>query len=338
MEFMFQKEFEKFSKIIEDKIKNSKKIGIYFDSDADGCSAAALLVIYLLKKFNKYPVLVSCYHDVDDKLKNTKEDLIFVLDAQPKNFDSNNIIIIDHHVIQRIPEKSYLFNPLIHDKNLYIATSCLIHDILDKLVDMSKACWVTSIGIKADKSEETCEKILKLTYDMYPEFKNIENKLIRLTSTSRNIQDASIVVNSLIECYNIGSPSFFGKTPSSAKLIKVNKEVEREVEKVMNDLEKLLETKNTVIYKIDSRFNIQSLISSKISINYPNKTIIVFNFGSKEKITHSEVRSREDNLLEKLCIELKDLVEDIGGHKRAFGFSFKKEVFPKIVNYFKNAG
>jgi len=333
---MFQKEFKEFSKIVEEKIKNSRNIGIYFDSDADGCSAAALLVIYLLEKFKKYPILISCYHDVDEKLVNSKEDLIFVLDAQPKKFDSENIIIIDHHVIQNVPKKSFLFNPLAHDKKLYIATSCLVYNIIDKLIDISKACWVASIGIKADRSEETCEKILSLTYNMYPEFKKIEGKLIKLTSTSRNIQDASIVVNSLIECYNIGSPSFFGKTTSSAKLVKINKKVDREVEEVLKNLEKILETKNTVIFKINSSFNVQSLISNKISINYPNKNIIIFNSGSKEKVIHSEVRSKEDALLEKLCRDLKDLVEDIGGHKKAFGFSFIKENLPKIVNYFKN--
>jgi len=235
-----------------------------------------------------------------------------------------------------MPKKSFLFNPLIHDKNLYIATSCLVYNILDKLIDMSKACWIASIGIKADKSEESCENILKLTYDMYPEFKDIENKLINLTSTSRNIQNASIVVNSLIECYNIGSPSFFGKTVSSVKLVKINKEVDEEVDRVLTDLEKILETKNIVIYKINSRFNIQSLISNKISINYPNKNIIVCNSGSNEKIMYLEVRSKQDELLEKLCKKLKGLVEDIGGHKRAFGFSVTKEKFPKIVKYFKN--
>jgi single-stranded DNA-specific DHH superfamily exonuclease len=50
-----------------------------------------------------------------------------------------------------------------------------------------------------------------------------------------------------------------------------------------------------------------------------------------------EVRSKEDELLEKLCVRLKDLVEDIGGHKKAFGFSIKKEKFHEIINYFKNA-
>jgi single-stranded DNA-specific DHH superfamily exonuclease len=172
---------------------------------------------------------------------------------------------------------------------------------------------------------------------MYPEFKDIENKLINLTSTSRNIHDASIVVNGLIECYNIDSPSFLGKTVSSAKLLKINKEIEKEIEKVLINSEKILETKNNVIYRINSRFNIQSIVSNKLITIYPNKNIIICNSGSNKKIMYLEVRSKEDELLEKLCVRLKDLVEDIGGHKKAFGFSIKKEKFHEIINYFKNA-
>jgi len=336
MVFMFQKEFKEFSKILENKVKSSKTIGIYFDSDADGCCSAALLTIYLLKEFNKYPKLVSCFHNVDEKLGNLKENLIFVLDAQPKKADSEKIIILDHHLIQNMPKKSFLFNPILYNKNSYIATSYIAYKILDNLIDMSESCWVAAVGIRADKSEESCEDIINLTDDMYPEFRNVENRLIKLTSTSRNLSDATVVVNGLVECYNIGNPSFFGKTESSAELLKIYKEVEREVENVLIKCDKLLESEKIVVYKINSKFNVQSLISNRLTISQPKKTVIVCNFGSNEKIVYVEIRSIQEELFEKFCIELKDLVEDIGGHKKAFGLSISKEKFSYLLDYLKN--
>jgi len=336
MVFMFQKEYEGFSKVLESKIKNSETIGVYFDSDADGCCAAALLTIYLLKKFKKYPKLVSCFHNVDEKLGSLDESLIFVLDTQPKKIDSEKIIILDHHIVQTTPKKSLLFNPTLYDKNSYIATSCIVYEILNNLIDMSESSWIASVGVRADKSEESCEDILGLTNEMYPEFRNVENRLIRLTSTSRNLPDASIVVNSLVECYNIGSPSFFGKTESSSKLLKIYKEVEIELENTLLKSEKLLESEKIVVYKINSKFNVQSLISSKLIISHPNKTIIVCNFGSNEKIVYVEIRSVQEGLFENFCIELKDLVEGIGGHKKAFGLSILKGRFSHLLDYLKN--
>ena len=335
MVFMFQREFRKIANIIEKKLKEAKKVAIFYDSDADGCCSAALLIIYLLKEFKKYPDhLVSCLHDVDEKLKGVESDLVFILDTQPKKEDRENFIIIDHHLIQKVPKKSIIFNPMLLDKNAYIATSCLIYRILNKLTDLSDACWIASIGIKADKSEKTSEDILKLTYKEYPEFKKLESKLIRLTSVSKNLLDANIVVNSLIECYNIGSPSFFGKTESSSKLVKMSKRINLEFKLVMNSLKELLKTKKISFYGIYSDFNIQSLVANSLFMREPKKTIIVCNL--KEDLMRAEVRSMRDGDFKKFEKKLKEIIEDIGGHKRAFGFSLKREKLDDLLKVLAN--
>jgi single-stranded DNA-specific DHH superfamily exonuclease len=329
---MFQKEFEKLGKSICERIKNSKSVGICFDSDADGVCSAALLTIYLLKEFKKYPdSLVSCFHDVDEKLKKLKHDLIFILDTQPKKTDSQNFIIIDHHLVQNKLKKAILFNPTLFDKNSYIATSYLVYKILNSLTDMSEACWIASTGIKADKSESSCGDILELTYDTYPEFKQVESRLIRLTSVSKNLPNANIVVNSLIECYNIGSPSFFGKTESSSKLLKIARKVNREAINALTNIEKILETEKVIVYKIKSEFNVQSLIVNRLFIRNPKKIVVVCNFRKNEEIIRAEVRTNQQQAFEEFSKNLKDLIEDIGGHKQAFGFSFTKENFQGLI-------
>jgi hypothetical protein len=196
---------------------------------------------------------------------------------------------------------------------------------------MSEACWIASTGVKADKSESSCEDILKLTYDTYPEFKQVESRLIRLTSVSKSLPDASIVVNSLVECYNIGSPSFFGKTESSSKLLKIAREVNREIASVMVNTEKILETEKVIVYKIESEFNVQSPIANRLFVRNPKKVVVVCNFKRDKGIIHAEVRTNQERAFEEFSENLKKVIEDIGGHKQAFGFSFKKENTQNLI-------
>jgi single-stranded DNA-specific DHH superfamily exonuclease len=321
---MFQKQFEDFRKKVEEKVEKAKSIAIYYDSDADGCCSAALLTIYLLKKHKEYPLLVSCFHDVDKRLENSEEDLIFVLDTFAKT-DKSNLIIIDHHVITNIPKSSLFFNPRLFDKDSYLATSYLVYKILDLPED---TCWIVSTGVKADKSEESCEDVLDLTYKKFPEFKDLEGRLIRLTSVAKNLPDANIVVNSLVECYNIGTPSFFGKTPSSSKLIKKAKLIRAETARAMLSLKKIFESDKILVCSITTEFNIQSLIAARLFMLNPEKTVVVCNL--RNDIIHAEARTDSKHIHEKFFERLKDVVENIGGHECAFGFSFDKN---KLKNF-----
>lgn len=324
MGLMFQKQFKEFRKKIEERVEKAKSIAIYYDSDADGCCSAALLTIYLLKKSKEYPLLVSCFHDADKKLVDSQEDLIFVLDTFPKT-DKPNLIIIDHHVIADVPKNALFFNPRLFDKDFYIATSYLVYKILDLPED---TCWIVSTGVKADKSEESCEDVLDLTYEKFPEFKDLEGRLIRLTSVAKNLPDANVVVNSLVECYNIGTPSFFGKTPSSSKLMKKAKLIRTEAVRTMLNLKKIFESDKILVCSIDTDFNIQSLIAGRLFMLNPEKTVVVYNL--KNDIVHAEVRTDSKRVHEKFFRQLKSVAENIGGHECAFGFSFDKS---KLENF-----
>jgi len=326
---MFRRRFKRFGEKIEKNLDGTKTIGVCYDSDADGVCATALLTIYLLDKFKKYPDnLVSCFHDVDKKLENMKDDIIFILDTSPKKIDEHNLIIIDHHVVQNVPKNALFFNPRMFDKSLYIATSYLVYKILDLPED---ACWIASTGIKADKSENSCQDVLKQTYKKFPEFKKMERRLIGLTSTSKNISNASIIVNSLIECYNMGSPSFFGKTPSSSKLIRISKQVHTESLKNLLNAKRLMETNKILLYTINSDFNIQGLIANKIFKLNPEKTIVVCNSKLNEELIHLEVRTDKKSMYKKFLKKLEKVVEDIGGHENAFGLSLQKDKFDEFL-------
>ncbi|HDJ96727.1 MAG TPA: DHH family phosphoesterase, partial [Candidatus Aenigmarchaeota archaeon] len=215
--------FADFRKKVERRIKGGEKIAILFDADADGASATALLVIYLMEKTGRYPdKLIPCFHDVDTKISGLDDYLIFVLDTAPKKFDSKNMIVIDHHMIKHKLKNGLFFNPREKDPDLYLPTSYLVYKIFNMPIEAS---WIAAIGIKADKAEKQCEDVLKKAYKTFPEFKEIEGRLIGLVSVCKNLSDSSGVINSLIESYNLGGPTFFGKTPSSSKLIKVSKTV-----------------------------------------------------------------------------------------------------------------
>lgn len=318
-----------FRRRIEEKLGSGKEIAVLFDADADGASAAALLVIYLMKKTGNYPnKLISCFHDVDTKLEDVKDCLIFILDTTPKRYDSSNFIVIDHHMIKHKMKEALFFNPREKDPQLYLPTSYLVYKILDMPVDAS---WIATIGIKADKAEEQCKDLLNKAYRAFPELKDMEGKLISLVSVCKNLNDASVVINSLIESYNLGGPSFFGKTPSSSRLIQASKIVYEEMMKGMMKMTTVLNTKDLVMYTVNSRMNVQGLITSKLLRLNPERTIVVCNSGLSDSVVHCEVRTNSKRVHKKLFKILEPLVEDIGGHENAFGFSIKKGNFQKMI-------
>jgi len=321
---MMRLPFGDFKRVIDRELAKGKDVVVAYDSDADGCSAAALLILYVMEKTGNYPVdVISCFHDVDTKIKD-KEGTVFVLDTMPRSVDKENVVVIDHHFVRRKPKNMKVFNPRLYDPSLYMSTSCLVYNILNM---PKEAAWIAAIGIKADKSEETCEKIVKTAYRVTPEFKKLERKLVSLVSASKNMSDARIVVNSLIESYKMGGPSFFGKTPSSSKLKVIINRVRENLMKALLKMERVMETRSLLINMINSGYNLQGLIASKLLRLTPEKTIIVCNTGLSDDLVYGEVRTNSDKEHKRLFAILEEICEDIGGHEKAFGFSIKKENF-----------
>ena len=212
------------------------------------------------------------------------------------------------------------------DPKSYMSTSYLVFKILKM---PPEASWISFIGIKADKAEEECKDVVELALKHFPELKEREKKLINLISTSRNLDDARVVVNSLIEAYNMGGPSFLGKTPSSYKLLELNKKVYEYALKSLLRTKKLVETKYVEVYTINSKFNIQSILVSKLARIRPDKSVLVANL--KGDIIHVEVRTPLKKGYSKFEKLIKGLIDDMGGHDNAFGFSLHKEKFPQLL-------
>ncbi len=317
-----------FKKKLDEALSSTKEVHVFYDSDADGCTSAALFTLYLMKNYGKYPEeLVSCFHDVDNRITTKEGVLNVVLDTSPK-FDSESLVVIDHHIPKINFKKALVFNPRNFKKDLYMSTSCLVYRILDMGKEYS---WISAIGVVADKSEGSCKSIIEDANSEFPGFEEILSKLVSMVSVSKNLDDSRIVVNSLVEAHNIGGPFFFGKTPTSSRLAKISKQVLNEAVRMLIKANLVYSGKNLEVYTIKSKYNVQSLVVNKLFGMKKDKTIVVANLND---VVHVEVRSNK-SCYSKFEKALKDVVDDIGGHDQAFGMSLKKTNFHAFLEALK---
>jgi single-stranded DNA-specific DHH superfamily exonuclease len=185
---------------------------------------------------------------------------------------------------------------------------------------MSEYLWLAAVGMVSDYD-------LIDSSDIVAEIKKIYNSDIELYETIfGRIADAVSAVNATkyLQCENLVdlfvSSSGPEKILENHAVMNAYNEIEEELKKVMADFENSAErVGKTIFYNVKSKFNLRSPVSTKVSEQYPDNVVIIYQrAGSKIK---ASMRNQNGNF--DLTILLKKAVEGIdatgGGHERAAG-------------------
>lgn len=353
-------------------IKNCKgKTVLVYDTDGDGIGAAVIVAKTLERLFSKFPVAIPNSHDENFITKKLYKEILkqkpkFIitldmpadqgLDFVLKLAKKSKILVIDHHQIHNNLNK---FENIVHLNPVFLkikmlpykyCVSKIAYDICSKIINIEDLNWLAGIGIINDYCGEEWKDFLDEVYKKYTDL--IGKELYSFDSNLGYI------------CHLISSGYYFGKkyrglgykacleapspaellkaeTPISKKLKKLYEKVETEIKKAMKNWKKdaeIVENKKLIFLKLKTKMLIQSPISTKISLEKPDYTIVVIN-TSNEK-AYISIRRRDGKVD---CGKLASTVvkglknSSGGGHVPAAGANILKKDLEEFKNRMFNS-
>jgi len=353
-------------------IKKCKgKTVLVYDTDGDGIGAAVIVAKTLKTLFNKFPVAIPSSHDesyINEKLYKeilkqkpkfiitldmpTDEVLTYVLKLAKKS----KLLVIDHHQIHNDLNK---FENIIYINPIFLKTkmppykycvSKIVYDLCSKTINIENLDWLAGVGIINDLCGEEWKEFLDEIYEKYPELKgkelySFDNKLgyiAHLVSSGYYFGNKYRKLGYKV-CLEASSPLDLikAKTSFSKQLKKLYEKVENEIKKIMKNWKKdaeIIESKKLIFLRLKTKMLIQSPISTKISLEKPDYTIVVINTSGKKAYISLRRRDRKvdcGKLAGKVVKGLKN--SNGGGHIPAAGANILKKDLEEFKNRIFNS-
>ncbi len=339
---------------------------VYHKSCGDGIAAAAIVARTFLKIFGKQPKILAHAYSEDfrkliDSIKKYKS-VIFLdlsIDKNKKELldlkKSSKILIVDHHELTNNLNDSGILH--VHPKFFYHGNSSryvgakLAYDICSEVMDICEMCWLAGVGLVHDIGSEDFKEFMNQIYRKFPELregKNVygfESRLGQIVSVITAAGYGAAAEKAAVKlCIEAKDPmAILERKYPEARLLQcakegINKEINYYV-KNWRTKAKIFPDINLALYKINSKHNIGSAVSTILSLKNPETIFVIYKKinGIIKISTRNQVkRINCDELTKRLAVNLMNGVG--GGHIPAAGGSFaakdlKKflELVPKFV-------
>jgi single-stranded DNA-specific DHH superfamily exonuclease len=325
-------------------LRESKKTLIVFDTDGDGIGSAVIMAKAVKRAFNSSPNSIPRSHgkslvtrELIDKIKG-KFDLIAFLDIAADEIpeyveelaQKSKVLILDHHLVRKDMNGKRVahLNSSMWQKKIpshRYCTSKMAYDLCSRFVDIQDMDWLAAMGILNDMADKSWKPFLKEVFSRnkitFEQLRTVNNIV---TSSYQFSKNKDIMV-SFQACLEALSPFdiLYARTDNAKMLKGFYDVIENEIKSVMKSWKEkadISDSKKLIMLELDSRFSINSTISTLISIDRPHYTVMVARKNGKSV---SISLRRQDKKVD--CNKLaKELIEDLenangGGHVPAAG-------------------
>jgi len=345
------------------QIKPKENVVVLNDDDCDGVCSGTILNIVLREFCQCSPIQFSTEWSMSlngktlEKIFSCKPKYVVIsdvpgidIDLLAKLSEKTKVLIVDHHVTHNYENVVYS-NPRLLDAGAYIPATYLAYKISKVLgVKNKKINWIAAVGVLGDHGVENCEDLFLELKKEFPElvgstelksdklFENAKIGLLTKIIDSGRVVKADVgsnhVAKTLLEVDDY-MDILEGRTASAKKLLGWYKIVEKEFDKLMEELKKKsVFIGNMIIFEFKSKLKLKSSLASAAANNYPDK-ILVITQDDGESCWISMRRGRNVKIdLNKL---IQSAIKNIpgssgGGHPEAVGGSIPakyKDVFIK---------
>lgn len=328
---------------VENVFQSEGKKILLYHTDLDGVCSATIF----LKFFPGFETIPREGPLIGDRflqeLVDKKPDVLVVLDIPidqewqkidriKEKLPDLRIVLIDHHV----PEKDLNSDLDIHinprfEENVYIPTSCMIYNLLKEMgKEVKDVLWISVIGTIGDYGIKDCKKLFDEAREAYPGLVGDNPMKSKFRDISEYILASFILygVKGVAKSLDIlMATKQLGEVMENEYFLKSRKLVKKEINRILSDFQKRrkeYENLDLYIYRIESRLNMASTISSLIAEKYPDKIIIMKKVSGDHIKVSARCQTGEINLNE----ILKEAVSGIGsggGHEKAAGAIIKRQ-------------
>lgn len=263
-----------------------------------------------------------------------------------------DILIVDHHNFDEIPEDAVFVNPRIEDAEAYIPASKLCNDISKEFgLELD---WIAGLGVIQDFAVEGHEDLFKDLREEYPTYfpdeltqhtlaKNCRygkySSVMNIKPYKNTEKCAELAHDALV---NSKSLKYLEAREEYQQLYQYYQDMYQEIERVVEhfDQEKEVYDKEQLIFfQFESAFHINSSIATRISLDNEDWVHIIANTQDGQVNISARCQSGRVDLGTILQDALPDGAEgEAGGHRRAAGASlpagrldaFKEKVLQEL--------
>jgi len=339
-------------------LDSAKKKLLVYHSDIDGVSSAVLMLKFF-EGFDRIP-REGPFMDGSfmRELSASAPDVIVFLDIPidqeweklellQKKLPDTRVIVIDHH----IPEKNLNSPKNIHinprfRKNVYLPASYLVYRLLEQMgKKVQPLIWLAAIGVIGDYGFEDCGDLLRECEKLYPgtlgkdPFKSKLRDLSDFILSSFILEGLDGVEKSVRMLLRMKAHGEVEKNPYFSSC---NKKIAGEMTKILKDYENRKrenEQLGLIFYRVDSRLNLASTISTIIAEKNPDKVIIIEKYSAQWVKISARCQAGDVNL-NLVMKEASSGIGSGGGHEKAAGAmvlrkdlaEFEKRVAEKIFS------
>jgi len=338
-------------------ISSLKDYSLVYHKDSDGvCSAA------LISKILNKPKIVS---PNDQPGVRVSEELIGRVNEFPNAIFTDlpvdqisyekitsKTLIIDHHIPKRnlneiLPGRFIHANPRFTKPDAYLPASYLVYKILERVdKNIRKYSWIAGIGVVGDRGSDSCRDLMDDVEEDYPELvikdkynpkKMWDSELgffSKLIESSKGVKG----INGIIKSYEIFSNAELPKDVKNTELIEYYHKFQKELDKLITDFRyhsEYFSGTNSYVYRIESRYNVESALSTILSEKDPDAAIFVYRISHDGLHMSARCQTGRINVAE-ILKKLSEGIGSGGGHPQAAAASIKKGFKDRFLERIRN--
>ena len=261
-------------------ISKKDKVAILSHIDLDGMGGAKVLskvVKYDLMKFLAYEQI---NNDLVEELKKNKITKVIISDLSIDNVeiiseieDFAEILIIDHHLF----EKDFNSDKTVFVNSQNHCATYLCYYIFSDFDNVEKLDWLVACACIADWMYFNNQEFMSEIMEKYDDKLEIKKNSIR---KSRKFWDLQLKLGltliyfgyKLNEAFDLIDDDFNSMDNLDKYCAEINKEIESSVKKFEKEKEIF---GDVYLWIFSGKFQIKGILSTIISVKYPNKTIII---------------------------------------------------------------
>lgn len=320
-------------------ISKKDNLAIIYDTDVDGITSAVITSKALDKLGLKYfqrprnPKSRSLDLSILTFLEENKINKIIFLDLSVESYKDSNllnnydVLVIDHHPILKEYNSNFkiIKSFELQDKleGFDYCTAHMVYDLFSSMLDLNDLDWILVCGIIGDVTYKKHMSLINTIFKKY-NLDRVDLNNVYTSEIGKVVEFANYALSigsfeEINKLYNIfyNSLNFIVAFEKLDYILPIKKEFD----KFISNFEKnKIEYNNVIFYEIKSEYNLNSLISTYISLNLYFGILVCLDI--KKEVIHISARCQNSKV--HLGEMLSDCVNNLensqgGGHKVAAG-------------------